>query len=158
MRSHHWLRKRLGAEQATSHYPNHWWPRSAKLICNTKRWVKISVYHISVALCKSAVSHLDTWPSGQAMGCLFSTVDKKRCDILKVCCIMYLWSHPCCYECFLTMEQKADHPKYSDELKSLSPGRCIKVFQNLIVKYKFSQHIFALTGIKPLFESLLIII
>ena len=37
----HWFRWWLGAEQATSHYLNQWWPSSLTRMCDTKgRWVK----------------------------------------------------------------------------------------------------------------------
>ena len=39
----HWFRKWLGAEQATSHYLNQWWPSSMMHICFTRpQWVKSS--------------------------------------------------------------------------------------------------------------------
>ena len=36
----HWFRRWLGAEQATSHYLNQWWPSSTTHICVTRhQWV-----------------------------------------------------------------------------------------------------------------------
>ena len=38
----HWFRQWLGAEQATSHYLNQWWPSSTTHICVTQpQWVNI---------------------------------------------------------------------------------------------------------------------
>ena len=37
----HWFRYRLGTEEATSHYLNHWWPKTLMNICITQpQWVK----------------------------------------------------------------------------------------------------------------------
>ena len=43
----HWVRWWLGADQATSHYLNQWWPIPPTYICSTgERWVKWwTVYH-----------------------------------------------------------------------------------------------------------------
>ena len=46
----HWCRYWLGAEQATSHYLNQWWPSSTTHICVTRpQWVKARIsnyFHI----------------------------------------------------------------------------------------------------------------
>ena len=46
--SQHWFRWWLGAEQATSHYLNQWWPSSLTHICGTRgKWVKQSLRSLS---------------------------------------------------------------------------------------------------------------
>ena len=42
----HWFRQWLGAEQATSHYLNQWWPSSMTHICVTRpQWVKSKCFY-----------------------------------------------------------------------------------------------------------------
>ena len=41
----HWFRKWLGAQQATTHYLNQWWPSSTANICVTRpQWVNMGSY------------------------------------------------------------------------------------------------------------------
>ena len=60
-KSQHWFRKWLGADQATSHYLNQWWPTSLTHICGTRgrlvKWTTNSICHRSLQ-CTEAFSRI----------------------------------------------------------------------------------------------------